>query len=138
MKSIMKNQQWKSTALNGSFITRFALNRKIYKIWHRNIVTQTNIIMVWYAFFSLSLSKLTQNKDRPFFVRNFYGYFSHQHCYHSCCFFLMQLEVRVKISKRSSAKKRSTDVTFWFKMASSLRLVYVGSPSSFIFLVNLS
>ena len=38
-------------------------------------------------------------------------------------FFLMQLEIRVKISKRSSAKKRSTEVTFWFKMASSLRLV---------------
>ena len=78
---------------------------------------------MWYAFFSLGLSKLTQNKDRPFFVRNFYGYFSHQHCYRSCCFFPMQLEVRVKISKRSSAKKRSTEGTFWFKMALSLRLV---------------
>ena len=38
-------------------------------------------------------------------------------------FFLMQLEIRVKISKRSSAKRQSTEVTFWFKMASNLRLV---------------
>ena len=92
---------------------------------------QANIIMdmqVWFGFFNFR-PFLIKIKIDLFFVRISCGYSSHQHCYHmySCRFFLMQLEVRVKISRRSSAKKRSTEHIFWFKMASSLRLVGRGA-----------